>query len=167
MQILVKSGEGMQLYELRAASHRRAQSWHEAVLAATHGDKPRQALKSASNGPFGDGEDAAAFSVTDEWILLGSVTDEIAVGHPLRLHELKLPPEMRPDQEEDAAALSAVLLEHALGQWPPIVRATPQEFVEIDVDDVILQGIAWVNTTDVPAEGALHSLYVADGRFPL
>ena len=133
----------------------RAQTWHEAVLAGTHGDKPRQALKTASNGPFGDGEDAAAFTVTDEWVLLGSVTDEIAVGHPLRLNEFELPLQMRPDQEEDAAALSAVLLEHALGQWRPIVRATPQEFLEIDVDDVILQGIAWVDTTGAPDSAPL------------
>jgi hypothetical protein len=77
------------------------------------------------------------------------VTDEIAVGHPLRLHELKLPPQMRADQEEDTAALGAVIFEHSLRQGRPVVRAAPQELVEIDVDDVVLQGIAWIDTTDV------------------
>ena len=81
MQILIKSGEPSQ----------RPQPGHEAVLAATHGDKLRQAVKSASNGPFGNGEDAIAFTITEDGILLGSVADEIAVGHPLRLHEFELP----------------------------------------------------------------------------
>ena len=87
-----------------------------AVLTATHGNKPRQALKMASDRPLGNGEDALAFIVADEGILLGSVTDEVAVSHPLRLHELKLPPEMRADQEEDATPLGAVIFEHALRQ---------------------------------------------------
>ena len=74
------------------------------------------ALEPAPNRPLGNGEDAVAFTVTEDGILLGSVTDEVAVSHPLRLHELKLPPEMRADQEEDAAALGAVIFEHALRQ---------------------------------------------------
>ena len=48
-------------------------------------------MKPASDRPPGNGEDAVAFTVTDDGILLGSVTDEIAVGHPLRLHEFELP----------------------------------------------------------------------------
>jgi hypothetical protein len=45
----------------------------------------------------GDRKDTVAFVITDERVLFGSVTDEIAVGHPLRLHELKLLPQMRTD----------------------------------------------------------------------
>jgi len=56
---------------LRAESReppQRLQTGHEAVLAAAHGYKPRQALKSTSDRPFGNGEDAIAFIVTDERI---------------------------------------------------------------------------------------------------
>src|SRR5215472_11385014 len=94
----------------------RAQPGHEAVLAATHGYELRQAVKTSSDRPLGNGEDAVAFVVADEGILLGSVADEIAVGHPLRLHELELPLLMRADQEEDAAALGAIIFEHSLRQ---------------------------------------------------
>src|SRR5215471_6092998 len=117
-------------------------------------------MKAASDGPRGDCEDAVGFVVADERILLGSVADEIAVGYPLRLHELKLPLLVRADQEEDAAALGAVIFEHALRQGRSEVRAAPQEFVDVDVDDVALQGIAWIDTTDVRAERALEPLHV-------
>jgi hypothetical protein len=94
----------------------RAQTGHEAVLAATHAYKTWQALKAASDRPPRYREDAPAVIVADEGILLGSVADEIAVGRPLGLNEFELPPQMCADQEEDAAALSAVIFEHALRQ---------------------------------------------------
>jgi hypothetical protein len=72
-------------------------------------------VKAASGGPCGNRKDAVTVVVTDQRILLGSVTDEVAVSRPLRLHELELPVQMRADQEEDAATLGAVILENALG----------------------------------------------------
>src|SRR6516162_2115837 len=106
LRMLTQAGEPLQ----------RAQPGHEAIFAAPDANKPRQAVKTASDRPLGNGEDAVAFVVADEGILLGSVTDEIAVGHPLRLHELKLPLQMRADQQEHAPALSAVIFEHSLRQ---------------------------------------------------
>jgi hypothetical protein len=47
---------------------------------------------------LGNGEDALAFIIADERILLGSVTDEVAVSNPLRLHKLELPLQVRADQ---------------------------------------------------------------------
>jgi hypothetical protein len=73
-------------------------------------------VQAPPNRRSGDGEDTLTLIVADEWILLGSVADEVAVGHPLRLNELELPMQMRADQQEDAAALSAVIIEHALRQ---------------------------------------------------
>ena len=72
--MLTQTGEPLQ----------RAQPGHEAIFAAADGNKPRQAVKTASDRPLGNGEDALAVVVAGERILLGSVTDEIAVRHPLR-----------------------------------------------------------------------------------
>ena len=72
--MLTQAGEPLQ----------RAQPGHEAIFAAANGNKPRQAVKAASDRPLGNGEDALAVVVAGERILLGSVTDEIAVRHPLR-----------------------------------------------------------------------------------
>src|SRR5262249_2199068 len=88
----------------------------EAVLAAAHGDEPRQTVQPAPNRPLRNSEDAVAFVVADQGILLGAVTDEIPVGGPLRLNELELSLQMRADQQKDAAALGAVILEDALWQ---------------------------------------------------
>ena len=70
---------------------------------------------------------------------------------PLRSHELELPLQMRADQEEDAAPLGAVILEHALRQGRPVVRAAPQEVVKVDCDNVVVQGVARIDPTNVRA----------------
>src|SRR6185295_2054322 len=123
------------------------QTGNEAVFAAADGHEPRQTVKAPPRRPLGDGEVAVAVVVADERVLLGAVTDEIAVGHPLRLHELELPLQMRANQEEDAAALGAVVLEHALRQGRPVIGAPPQEVVEIDRDYFVLEGIARIDPT--------------------
>src|SRR6516164_3496912 len=89
---------------------------HKTVFTAADGNEVRQPLKTASDWPLRNSEHAVAFVVTDEGILLRSVTDKIAIGHPLRLHELELPLQVSADQEEDAAALSAIVFEHSLRQ---------------------------------------------------
>src|SRR5262249_62172117 len=63
-------------------------------------------------------------------------------------------------QEKDTAALSAIILENACRQWRPVARAAPQKVVEIDSDHLVLEGIAWIDTTNVRTEGALQSLHV-------
>ena len=73
-------------------------------------------MQTTPNRNLRNGEDALAFVVAYQRILLGSMTDEVAVGRPLRLHELELPLQVCTDQQEDAAALSAVILEHPLPQ---------------------------------------------------
>src|SRR5262249_56398410 len=117
----------------------RAQAGHEAVLAASHGDETRQAMKALADRPLGNGEDAVALVIADERILLGSMTDEIAVGHPLRLHELELLPLVRADQQEHAPTLDAVILEHAIWQRRSVIRAAAQEVVAIDVYDIVFR----------------------------
>jgi hypothetical protein len=57
------------------------------------------------------------------------VADEVALGYPLRLQELELPTQMRADQQEDATAISAVILEHALRQERSVVCAAAQKMV--------------------------------------
>jgi len=72
--MLTQTGEPLQ----------RAQPGHEAIFAAADDNEPWQAVKAATDRPLGNGEDALAVVVAGERILLGSVTDEIAVRHPLR-----------------------------------------------------------------------------------
>src|SRR5262249_9341787 len=93
-----------------------AQPGHETVFAAADGNEARQPVQTTPNRNLWNGEDALAFIIADERILLGSMTDEVAVSDPLRLHNLELPLQVRADQEEDAAALSAVILEDPLRQ---------------------------------------------------
>ena len=83
-------------------------------LATADGDESRHNVKASSDQPLLNGEVAVAVVVADQLVLLAAVTDEIAVGRPLRLDELELPLQMRADQEEDAATLGAVILEHSL-----------------------------------------------------
>src|SRR5215510_14010557 len=138
----------------------RPQAWHEAVLAASHGDELRQAVKAAPHRFLWNREDALAVVVADERILLSSMTDEIAVRHPLRLHELELLSQVRTDQQKHAAAVNAVILEDARRHQRSVARAAPDEVVEIDGDELVLQRVARIDTTDVRAEGALQSLHV-------
>src|SRR5262252_5564618 len=101
-------------------------------------------MQAAPSGPLRNGEDALAVVVADQRVLLGAVTDEVAVGDPLRLYELELPLQMRADQEKDAAALCAVVLEHTLRQGGTVVGAPPQEVVEIHRDDLVLEGVTGI-----------------------
>ena len=105
-------------------------------------------------------KDAIALIVAKNRILLRSMTDEIAVGDPLRLHELELPLLVRSDQEKDPAALGAVIFQNTLRKWLSVICAPPQKLMEIDIDNVILQRVAWVHTPDMRAEGALEALHV-------
>src|SRR5262249_61349698 len=104
-----------------------------------------------------DGEGAVALVVADERILLGSVADEVGVGHARRLNKLELPMQVRANQQEDAAALSTVILEHALRQGWSVVCAAAQKMVEIDSDNVVFQGIARIHTTNVRAKRAFQA----------
>ena len=72
--MLTQTGEPLQ----------RAQPGHEAIFAAADDNEPWQAVKAPSGRFLRNREDALAFVVANEWILLGAVTDEIAVRHPLR-----------------------------------------------------------------------------------
>jgi len=84
-------------------------------------------------------KDAIALIVAKNRILLRSMTDEIAVGDPLRLHELELPLLVRSDQEKDPAALGAVIFQNTLRKWLPVICAPPQKLMEVDIDNVVLQ----------------------------
>src|SRR5262245_56851427 len=138
----------------------RAQPRHEAVFAATHGDKPRQTVKTAADRPLGNGEDAVACVVADEGILLGSVTDEIAVGHPLRLYKLELLPRVRADQREHGAKLGGVILKQAVLQRGTVVRAAVYYVKQKKAYDIVFQGIARIDAANVRAERALQYRHV-------
>src|SRR5262245_29855900 len=105
-------------------------------------------------------KDAIALIVAKNRILLRSMTDEIAVGDPLRLHELELPLLVRSDQEKDPAALGAVIFQNTFRKRLPVIRASPQKLMEVDSDDVVLQRVARVHTPNMRAEGTLETLHV-------
>jgi hypothetical protein len=75
----------------------RSQTRHEAVLASLNGDELRKTVKAATNRAFRNGEDPFSAAVAEDGILFSSVTDEIAVSDPLRLHKLELLPLMHAD----------------------------------------------------------------------
>src|SRR5262249_59784816 len=148
MQIFVKSGRHSPRCVEGGYPSQRAQSRHEAIFAATDVNEAWQSFQAPPNRSSRDGEDTFALVVADERILLRSVADKVAVGHPLRLNKLELPMQMRTDQQEHPAAFSAVILEHALRQGWSIVRTAAQEVVEIHSDNVVLQGIARIHSTN-------------------
>src|SRR5262249_21478804 len=160
MQIFVKSGRHSPRCVEGGYPSQRAQSRHEAIFAATDVNEAWQSFQAPPNRSSRDGEDTFALVVADERILLGSVADEVAVGHPLRLNKLELPMQVRANQQEDAAALSTVILEHALRQGWSVVCAAAQKMVEIDSDNVVFQGIARIHTTNVRAKRAFQALHV-------
>src|SRR6478752_3862592 len=94
----------------------RAQARDEAVLAAAGDDERRQVLQPAADRPLGHGEGPGAVVRTDQWVLLQWGTDEDAVVQPLGLDELELAPDVRAGEDEDDAAVGAVVLQDALGQ---------------------------------------------------
>src|SRR5262249_43884453 len=105
-------------------------------------------------------KDAIALIVAKNRILLRSMTDEIAGGNPVRCHERDWPLGVRPDQEKPPPALGAVIFQNPLRKWLPVICAPPQKRMEIDIDNVVLQRVAWVHTPDMRAEGALEALHV-------
>src|SRR6202166_327534 len=89
----------------------RSQSRHEAVCASAHGNELRQTMNTPSDGTFGDGKKSISNISAEYTILLCSMTYEIAVRYPLRLHELELTLKMCTDQQKDTAAIYAVVLQ--------------------------------------------------------
>src|SRR3954470_7999602 len=99
--------------ELREPAHGR-QPRREAVFAAAGDDERRQVLQPAPDGALRDGEAAGAVVRADERVLLQRRTDEDPVVEPLGLDELELALEVRAGEDEDDAAIGAVVLEHAV-----------------------------------------------------
>ena len=99
-------------------------------------------MKTTSYRTLGDGKNSIAFSIAEDRVLLPSMTDEVAVGHPLRLHELELLTQMRADQQEHAAALHPVIFQRSFRKRRTVIGAPPQEVVEICGDELVLQRVA-------------------------
>src|SRR5216684_1839259 len=144
----------------------RSQTGHEAIFASAYLNELRQAMKAATDREFGDGKSSISLAVADDRILFRPVIDEIAVRHPLRLHEFKLLLQMCPNQKENPATLLAVIFQDAFWQGRPIVRTATQKVVKVDRDNLILQCISRVHAPNVRTKRALqslHVLFVAEG----
>ena len=66
--------------------------------------------------------------------------------------------EVRAGEDEDDAAVDAVVLEHAVGQHRPVAGAAPDHPVQPDVHAAVLvQGVARVGPAGVGADRALEA----------
>src|SRR3984957_12478520 len=117
-------------------------------------------MEAAADRALRDGESSVALVIAYDRVLFRSVTDEVAVRHPLRLHEFELLLQVRADQQKNAAALRAVIVQDPFRQRRSIVRATPQKVVETYSHNVSFQGIARVYAPHVRTERALQTLHV-------
>ena len=105
-----------------------------------------------------NGEAARPVVRPDERVLLERGADEDAVVEPLGLDELELPLEVRAREDEDDAAIGAVVFEHALGQHRPVARAAPDHAVQADVDGAVaVQRVARIRAPCVRTQGALEA----------
>src|ERR1700738_4020667 len=105
-------------------------------------------MKTAPDRTLRDSENSVAHISSENRVLLPSVTYEVAVRYPLRLYEFKLALQMSTDQQEDAAAIYAV------------IRASPKKMMKIYSYKVVLQSVARIHTSNVRTERALQPLRI-------
>ena len=94
----------------------------------------------------------------DQRVLLAGRADEFAVVDPLRLDELELAGQVRPDEGEHDAAIGAVVLQHAFGQRRAVAGAAPDHAVQPHLADD--RRVARVHPPGVRAERALEAARV-------
>jgi hypothetical protein len=117
-------------------------------------------LKATPDRALRDSENSLAYVSSKERVLLPSVTYEVAVRYPLRLDKFELTLQMRTDQQEDAAAIYAVILKDPFRQRYAVIRAPPKKMMKICGYKVVFQSVARVHTSNVRTEGALQSLRI-------
>src|ERR1700721_1576173 len=117
-------------------------------------------MKTAPDRTLRDTENSVAHIGSEDRALRPSVTYEVAVRYPLRLYEFKLALQMSTDQQEDAAAIYAVILQDAFRQRYAVIRAPPKKMMKIYSYKVVLQSVARIHTSNVRTERALQPLRV-------
>src|ERR1700726_694764 len=113
-------------------------------------------MKTAPDRTLRDSENSVAHIRSEDRVLLPSVTYEVAVRYPLRLYEFKLALQVSSDQQEDAAAIYAVVLHDAFRQRYAVIRASPKKMMKIYSYKVVLQSVARIHTSNVRTERALQ-----------
>src|SRR6202790_5372234 len=117
-------------------------------------------MKTAPNRALRDSENSVAHISSENRVLLPSVTYEVAVRYPLRLYEFKLALQMSTDQQEDAAAIYAVILHDAFRQRYAVIRASPKKMMKVSGHKIVLQSVARIHTSNVRTERALQPLRI-------
>src|ERR1700722_9547239 len=117
-------------------------------------------MKTASDRTLRDSENSVAHIRSEDRVLLPSVTYEVAVRYPLRLHEFELTLQMSTDQQENAASIYAVILQDAFRQRCAVIRAPPKKMMKIYGYKVVLQSVARIHTSNVRTERAHQPLRV-------
>src|ERR1700676_2957437 len=117
-------------------------------------------MKTAPDRALRDSENSVAHISSENRVLLPSVTYEVAVRYPLRLYEFKLALQMSTDQQEDAAAIYAIILHDAFRQRYAVIRASPKKMMKIYSYKVVLQSVARIHTSNVRTERALQPLRI-------
>ena len=117
-------------------------------------------MKTAPDRASGYGENSVTYVSPEDRVLLPSVTYEVAVRYPLRLHEFELALQMSTDQQEDTAAIYAVILQDAFRQRCAVIRASPEKMMKVYGYKVVLQSVARIHTSNVRTERAFQPLRV-------
>src|SRR3954452_16705206 len=92
------------------------QSRHEAILATTRNDKPRQPLKAPADRSSRNYQVAALIVGADDGILGAARPEENAIVYPLRLDELELASQVRPHKGEQQPPVGPVVLQYSFPQ---------------------------------------------------
>ena len=148
------------MFEVRQPAQR-PQARGEAVLPAAGDHERRQALQPAADRPLRDGKGARSVVRSGERVFLGRRADEDAVVQPLCLDELELALEVSSDEDEDDAAVRAVVLEDAFGEHRAVARADPEHAVEADVDaHLVIERVPGVRTPGMRAGRAFEAAQI-------
>src|SRR5436305_675991 len=139
----------------------RAETRSEAVLPAAGDHERRQALQPAADRSLGDGEGARSVICSGERVFLGRRADKDAVVLPLRLDELKLALGIGTGEDEDDAAVRAVVLQDPVRQDRAIARSESEHAVQADIDaHLMIERVPGVRTPGMRADGTSESAQI-------
>jgi len=117
-------------------------------------------VKTTTYWAFRNSKYSVTLVIAYDGVLLCPLTDEIAISDPLRLYKLKLALYVCANQKKYTSALYAVILQYTIRKRWAIIGPSPQKLVEINCNQIVLQCITRVYTSDMRTERTLRSLHV-------
>ena len=117
-------------------------------------------MQTTPRGACWDGENSIAGGVSNDRVVFDAVRYEIPVGNPLRLNKLELPLEVSANKKKHPAAIYPIVLQNAVGQGRPVVRAAADEAMQFDRNEVLFKRVSWVHATHMRAKGTFQALLI-------